>query len=565
MNTDHYFRSFFLFFMLSALLFPGCKNKKLRNQSLGKVNSGEKVSIPVIQTSLIEAYSLLNGDGTDEVKTWQTPVTNWVYGSITSGNAYKGTGPHDQPQALEIETFKARPDNIYFLNRWNSLYHAIGICNEVIRLSKQSGLSNKSKNKYIAEARFLRGHYHFIAKLLWNHVPFVDENHSGKDFENNKDSWPDIEKDFKFAVEHLPVEQPAPGRVNKWAAKAYLAKLYMFTNDYVAAKPLLDNIISNGPFDLETCYFDNFRKSTESMKESVFVVQYAIGDVKTNEDASASIESNPEISPTGPREYCKFHQPSQNLVNAFKTDNNGLPLLDTYNQSDVKNDEGIDSDQPFIPYTGLLDPRIDWTVGRRGIPFLDYGIHPGKDWIWNQAFGGPYSMKKNILFKEEKSASAMSTSWAQGSDSKNYRLIRFASVLLWRAEIAVEENDLALALKLVNRVRERAKKGCVVKRDNGKPAALYKIESYPEFPDQAYARKAVRFETRLEFGMEGHRFFDLVRWHIADSVINSYLQDESKKRAYLRNARFVAGKNEYFPIPEEILRLNKSMKQNPGY
>ncbi len=565
MNTDHYFRYFFFLFLALTLLFSGCKNKKLKNQSLGKMNTGKKVSIPVIQTSLIEAYSLLNGDGTDELKTWQTPVTNWIYGSITSDNAYKGTGPHDHLQALEIETFKAGPGNVYFLNRWKSLYHAIDVCNEVIRLSKQSGLSENSKNKYIAEARFLRGHYHFIAKLLWDHVPFIDEDHTAKDLENEKDIWPLIEKDFRFSVEHLPEKQPAPGRVNKWAAKAYLSKLYMFTHDYNAAKPLLDDIIDNGPFDLETCYFDNFRKSAESMKESVFVVQYAIGDVKANENDAASVEEDPETRPTGPREYCKFHQPSQDLVNAFKTDQKGLPLLDSYNQYDVKNDEGIDSDQPFVPYTGSLDPRLDWSVGRRGIPFLDYGIHPGKDWIWDQAFGGPYSMKKNILFKEEKSASAMSTSWAQGSDSKNYRLIRFAAILLWRAEIAVEENDLNKALELVNKVRNRAKKGCVVKMKNGKPAASYRIGTYPAFPDQDYARRAVRFETRLEFGMEGHRFFNLVRWNIADSVINNYLQKESDKRSFLRNAGFVPDKNEYFPIPSEILRLNDRMKQNPGY
>lgn len=563
MKKEHDFRCFLLFLFVLILLLPACTEKKLQNQSLGKMDPGKKASIPVIQSSLIEAYSLLNGDGSDEIKTWQTSVTNWVYGSITSDNAYKGTSNQDQIEALEIETFKAGADNIYFLNRWKTLYKAIGICNEVIRLSNQSKLSEESKDKYIAEARFLRGHYHFIAKLLWNHVPFLDENYSGESLKNKMDIWPQIEKDFKFAVEHLPVVQPAPGRVNQWAAKAYLAKLYMFTHNFHEAKPVLDDILNNSPFELETCYFDNFRKSSESMKESLFVVQYAIGDTKTK--INGAIEDNPETKPTGPREYCKYHQPSQNLVNAYKTDKNGLPLLDSYNRTDIKNDEGVDSDQPFKLYRGTLDPRIDWTVGRRGIPFLDYGVHPGRDWIWDQAFGGPYSMKKNILFKEEKNVSAMSTSWAQGSDSKNYRLIRFAAILLWRAEIAVEEDDLALALQLVNRIRNRVKKGCLVNNKDGKPAAHYEIESYPVFSDQNYARQAVRFETRLEFGMEGHRFFNLVRWDIADSVINNYLEQEQKKRSYLRGARFVAGKNEFFPIPAKVLRSNKEMIQNPGY
>lgn len=548
-----------------TLIFSACKEKKLKNQSLGKVESGKMADLPGIQSSLIDAYSLLNGEGTDEVKTWQTSVTNWVYGSITSDNAYKGTGRQDQTEALEIETFVANGDNIYFLNCWKTIYDAVEVCNKVIRLTKQSELSQDSKNKYIAEARFLRGHYHFMAMLLWNNVPYLDEDHSGKPTSNKHAIWPLIEKDFKFAVQHLPIIQPAPGRVNIWAAKAYLAKLYMFVHNQTKARPILDDIISNGPFDLEPCYFDNFRKSAESLKESLFIIQYAIGDIKTNSDRGGTFDDNPETGSTGPREYCKYHQPSQNLVNAYKTGQNGLPLLNSYYQSDIKNDEGIRSDQQFKPYNGTIDPRLDWTVGRRGIPFLDYGNHPGKDWIWDQAFGGPYSMKKNILYKEEKSASAMSTSWAQGSDSKNYRLIRFAGILLWRAEIAVEENDLALALKLVNRVRNRAKEGCLVEKENGKPAASYKIEPYHSFTDQAYARKAVRFETRLEFGMEGHRFFNLVRWGIADSVINKYLELEKRKRKYLEGAVFVAGKNEYFPIPAEVLRSNADMRQNPGY
>jgi len=315
---------------------------------------------------------------------------------------------------------------------------------------------------------------------------------------------------------------------------------------------------------LEDCYFDNFSKATMKYRESIFNAEYVIEASRT-EASVRNLEETTEAMEGGPKEYCAFHQPSQNLVNAFKTTADGIPLFDSYNDSDVKNDEGIASDQPFAPYKGRLDPRLDFTVGRRGIPFLDYGIHPGMNWITDQAFAGPYSMKKYILSHADKNTAAMSSSWAEGADSKAYRVIRFANILLWRAEIAVDENDLDLALDLVNQIRNRAKAGCRLLNAQGKPAARYVIELYKSFPDRAFARKAVEFETRLECGMEGNRFFDLRRWGILEKTINDYLAKERLKRKYLKDARFTTGKNEYFPIPAAVLAKYPDMKQNPGY
>jgi hypothetical protein len=332
----------------------------------------------------------------------------------------------------------------------------------------------------------------------------------------------------------------------------------MFQRDYTGAKPLLDDIIDKGPYALVSCYHDNFKIATENNSESVFEVQNSVADGGSGQNGNFGDNLNFPYN-AGPGGCCGFFQPSQNLVNAFKTDADGLPLLDTYNNEDVKNDEGLASTAPFTPYEGNLDPRLDWTVGRRGIPFLNWGIHPGRNWIRDQNFAGPYTSMKYTFYQGENAGAESNT-----ANANNYRALRYADILLMRAEVAVEENELGLALTIVNEIRDRAD-NCVVTKADGTPAANYKVGQYTAFPSQEYARKAVQFERRLELAMEGHRFFDLVRWNTAAETLNAYLAKESTKRTYLNGATFEKGKDEYFPIPQTQIDIVGSgiLKQNP--
>ncbi len=226
--------------------------------------------------------------------------------------------------------------------------------------------------------------------------------------------------------------------------------------------------------------------------------------------------------------------------------------------------------QPFTPYTGTVDPRLDWTVGRRAIPFLDWGVHPGKTYVRDQAYGGPYSPKKHVMYKSD-----VGTNTFAGNprlNANNYRMIRYSHVLLWLAEIEVELGNLEAARGYVNQIRARAANpDGFVKTAGGTPAANYVINQYTTpWTDKAVARKAVQFEQRLEFAMEGHRRFDLVRWGIAAQTLNAYYAVEGTKRNYLNGVQFVAGKHEYFPIPlQEILNSQVkgsiTLQQNPGY
>ena len=535
-----------------------CKDKFLETTPLGVGNETLLSTKNGVNSVLIGAYSLLDGVGSGG--TYFSAVSNWIYGTVASDDGYKGSDVGDLAQITTIEKYIQQADIGGFNEKWVALYDGISRSNDVLHLvAKATDMNEAEKTQAIAEARFLRGWYHFEAKKMWNMVPYVDETVTDYiNLPNDKDIWPMIEADFQFAVDNLSATKAQVGRASKWSAKAYLAKVHMYQSDYTAAKPLLVDVITNGPFALVANYHDNFRIATENNSESVFEVQMSVADGGSGENGSWGDNLNFPYG-SGPGGCCGFYQPSQNLVNAFKTDASGLPLLDTFNDVDVKNDEGLASSDPFTPYDGTLDPRLDWTVGRRGLPFLNWGIHPGKNWIRDQSFAGPYTFKKFFAASGENAGAE-----SPRANSNNYRALRFADILLMRAEIAVEENDLPTALSIVNQIRTRAATE-VVKNADGTPAANYLVKPYTAFASQDYARKAVRFERRVELAMEGHRHFDLVRWGNADVVINAYLAKESKKRTYLNGATFVKGKSEYFPIAQAQIDIMGSsiLKQNP--
>ena len=535
-----------------------CKDKFLETTPLGVGNEDLLSTKNGVNSVLIGAYSLLDGVGSGY--NFTSSVSNWIYGSVASDDAYKGSDVGDQAQITTIERYIGQADIGAYNDKWITVYDGVSRSNDALRLIvKATDMNEAEKMQASAEARFLRGWYHFEAKKMWNMVPYVDETVTDYiNLPNDKDIWPLIEADFQFAVDNLSATKAQVGRASKWSAKAMLAKVHMYQNDFTAAKPLLVDIIANGPFSLVPNYHDNFRIATENNSESVFEVQMSVGDGGSGENGSWGDNLNFPYG-AGPGGCCGFYQPSQNLVNAFKTDAAGLPLLDTFNDVDVKNDEGIASSDAFTPYDGTLDPRLDWTVGRRGIPFLNWGVHPGKNWIRDQSFAGPYTFKKFFAASGENAGAE-----SPRANANNYRAIRYADLLLMRAEIAVEESDLPTALTLVNQIRTRAATE-LVKKDDGTPAANYLVKPYTAFASQDYARKAVRFERRLELAMEGHRHFDLVRWGVADVVLNAYLAKESKKRTYLSGATFKKGSSEYFPIPQAQIDIMGSniLKQNP--
>jgi hypothetical protein len=362
------------------------------------------------------------------------------------------------------------------------------------------------------------------------------------------------------------------GRANKWDSGAYLAKLYMFQSKWQEALDLL-NVVKNGTtaagdaYALVAKYNDNFNTDAEAGNtESVFAYEASALDGTIANGNYENTLNQPHGSSAEYAGCCGFFQPSYSMVNSFKVDGAGLPLFDTYNDSDLLSDEGLLSSAPFTPdATTPLDPRLDWTVGRRGIPYLDWGPHPGNNWIRQVANGGPFSPIKNVPYLSEKGGTAASVDWGFTSNATNVKIIRYADILLWLAEAEAEVGSLTNALTLVNQIRTRAANpaGFVP----GSPAN-YQIGIYATFASKEDALRAIRFERKLEFGMEGHRFFDLVRWDNASKAgktalafdIVAYLNGKDylakelvgpHKRNHLANSTFTA-KYKWEPIPDYV-------------
>lgn len=585
-----YFKSLLGLATLIGLIFS-CNKSFLNSSSLGSLSTAQVANKQGVENLLIGAYSLLDGQGAVQGGP-ASSESNWVYGSICGTEAYTG-GDGSLPEITDFETFVSTATNDFLETKWQALYEGVQSANDVIRIMRQAkDMTSADTIEAKAEALFLRAFYHFEAKKMWNNIPYIDETItyvSGDYHVPNSTSWTRIENDFIYAMNNLPVTQPNIGRANKYAAEAFLAKVYMFEQNFTAAEPLLKDLINNGQtaggkhYKLLPHFHDNFDPAKKNGTESVFAAQMSVNDGSIGENGNyGDIYTFPLMGPGG---CCSFFQPSQYLVNHFKTDPiTGLPDLDNFNDSAVKNDEGYSSDSTFVPDTSTLDPRLDWTVGRRGIPYLDWGVYTGMDWVKNQAEYGPYSAKKNAFYKSEQQQYTDNALWGPVATATNFNLIRFADVLLLAAEAEIQTGNLKVAEEYVNKVRSRAadSSGWVYQYNinpatgqqdpstgiSSIPAANYKIGLYKQtWTDPAFALKAVRYERMLELGMEGHRFFDLVRWGIAETEINTYLNKEKLSRHYLVGVTFEKC-NEYFLLPQMEIDLSAGtngipmMKQN---
>lgn len=566
---------------LLALIGFACKDSFLEVAPTGQLANAQLTTSKGIEAALISVYSQVSGRGRRMVH----PI-NWVWGSVRGGDANKGTDPGDFSDINPIQRFEYQSTQGVIRDNFVGLYEGIARANLVLRLiaDAQPDVTEATKTSVSAQARFLRAHYYFQLKRNFNNTPYVDETTDyGTGIEkvpNNQDLWPKIEADFKYALDNLPETQGQVGRVNKWAAAAYLGKTYLYQKKYAEAKAQFDACIANGKtsngkkYALEAKYGDLYKGSNDNNAESVWAWQAAANTGSVN-NANAEFDLNYPYNtgPNGPGNCCGFFQPSFELVNSFRVDANGLPLLDgSYNTgaNQVKTDMGVGSGDAFTPDAGTLDPRLDWSVGRRGIPFLDWQDHPGVAWIRNQPNGGPYSPKKYTYYKSDVGSLQDNTSWTPGYTAQNFTIIRFADVLLMAAECEVEIGSLEKAREYVNLVRARAANPAgFVKRADGSNAANYVIGLYnTAWTDKNVARNAVRFERKIELSGEGHRFYDLVRWGIAESTINAYLTYESKFLAgTLGGAKFTAGKHELLPIPQDQIDIIGAdiLKQNPGY
>ena len=533
-----------------------------------------------VEGKLISAYSTLSGYGMDGGGTWYYSTWAWIFGSISSDDALKGTDAGDQPEHSFIETYDFNTFNVHNRDKWRSGYWGAARANDVIQSAEAAeDLSATRKAEIIGEAKFIRGWQHFEMQKMYRTPKYVGtENFSLDDLDaskvpNSGKIWAQIEQDFADAAAALPATQGQVGRASKWAAKAYLAKAKIYQSDWSGAEPILMDIINNGPFELVDSFEDNYLVATRNNKESIFEIQYAVSSADANASNAEIGLAHPYIAPWG---CCGFLQAPQDLVDFFQTDANGLPLLDeSWKTNHITNPTGANIGQPIG--NPSVDPRLDHTVGRPGILFKNHHIMQ-VDYIRDLTYAGPYFSKKHIAEPEGFGVGG----WGNLS-ANNLRIMRLGHVILWAAEAKMELGKLEESRALINRIRARAANpaGFVPEAIQGatrpeytktsNPAANYNVGEYTQpWTDQATARRAVRYEIRLETAMEGNRFFDLQRWGVQNEVLNDYLARESKYRIYLQGKKFTSPKNEFYPIP--TYAIDRSFKdgeptltQDPNY
>lgn len=558
-----------------------CKKEFLDKKPQGQLNVDQITSIDGVEGLLTGAYGLLNGNVNGTWGNYAAGPSQWLLGEVTSDNAHKGSDNGDQPNMNALERHAPTSTNDNLANLWERYYEGIARCNNTLRVlallqSSSTGVkfSEERATEVQAEARLLRAHYYFYLVRAFKNVPLITEATTDPAVDNTADVYPAIVSDLTFAVQNLGVtnSKGQVGRMNKTIAQAYLGKVYLYQKQYAEALPLFNEVIASKPDLVDIPFKDNFDITKENGPEAIFSVQHSVGGDGTGGDnGNVGDMLNYPYGGTAKTTCCGFFQPSIDLANAFKVDAAGLPLFenDAYrNGTPFKSDFGLTGAEKAayqVERSLTVDPRMDYTLGRRGVPYRDWGIMEGDTWIREASSGGPFVPYKNsIEFAQFTSGTAPGATNVNGL---NVNVIRLADVYLMAAECEVELGNLGRALTLVNAVRARAAKLPVAtdKAVGGAPVATYRVNPYPAFRDATYARNAVRFERRLELAMEGHRFYDLVRWGVLKQTLDSYFNFEGNYLSTLKGVT-IDPADEYFPIPQDQLdRSNGILKQNPGY
>jgi hypothetical protein len=521
-------------------LTAACSEEFLTKEPQASLSGPALANADGVEGKLISAYRTLQGYGMSGGGTWYYSTWSWIFGAISSDNALKGTDAGDQPEHSFIETYDFNTFNVHNRDKWRSGYWGAGRANDVINsVAEAEDIDANRAAVIIGEAKFIRGWQHFEMQKMYRTPKYVgDADFDLNDLESTKvpnsgKIWAQIEQDFSDAASALPATQSQVGRATSWAAKAYLAKAKIYQGDWSGAEPILMDIINNGPFELADKFEDNYLVATRNNKESIFEIQYAVSSANDESGNKEIGLAHPYIAPWG---CCGFLQAPQDLVDFFQTDANGLPLLDeSWKTNHITNPTGANIGQPIG--NPSVDPRLDHTVGRPGILYKNHHIMQ-VDYIRDLTYAGPYFSKKHVAEPEGFGVGG----WGNIS-ANNFRIMRLGHVILWAAEAKVELGKLEEARALINLLRARAANpdGFVPEAIQGatrpeytttaNPAANYVIGEYTQpWVDQAIARRAVRYESRLETAMEGNRFFDLQRWGVQSQVLNEYLSRESRYR-----------------------------------
>ena len=554
-------------FICASLLIGGMAscNDMLDTKPQGQFTA-EQLDESSVEGLLASAYAGLEAHFYGNNEAFAGPSTNWIF-DVRSDDAYKGGGGTGMEENIHLlEVSEVTSDNVSCLNKWQNNYYAISrVHNAMVAVEQASGIANA--DEIMGELKTLRAWYYFDLIRIFKRIPYFTEdddvNTKTNDEYSREEIFSFIKQDLQEAIAVLPAQKSSAGRITRTTAQAIMAKVCAFTNSWAEVKEYADAVIQSGQYSLYKNFGDLSKVAFNNGSESIFALQTSTANDNAHINWSNLLNctySDGNLYGTGD----DFFYGSQNLVNAFRTDANGLPLLDgSFNKVNVDAD-----------YTGNVDPRLDFTVGRIGMPWRGHTYTAG----WCRAYDtyGEFSNKKAWPAPED----ALAT-WPWGANALNFMFIRYADILLLKAEALVElaagtnaatDEGLVEARALVNQVRQRAANSIdpnYTPMDLDPFEANYQVGLYPtDWDGNLYwtkdrARDAVRFERRLELALEGNRWFDLVRWgdNYLISTMNAYMQEEAQLRNYY-SGRSVTATEIFLPVPlAEIDNSNGLYKQ----
>ena len=553
--------------LICGMVFTACSSFLEEQVPQGTLTQDEVKDPKYIDNVIISAYA-----GLVTIEDMNASFSLWNY-DTRSDDAYVGGASFSDGEPfhrLELAT-GVKTDEWPFSSIWGKMYKYLSRISLTIDILATADQNNAVIQQRTAEMKFLRAYGHFQLKRLFKKIPFVNKlNMEEEDYNNlsnteytNDEGWQQIINDLEEAYAVLPVNQADKGRPTKAAAAAFLAKVYLYKayhQDDVNSHQVtsisdtdLNKVIEyTNPslyanYGLENDIHNNFRpeEQYENGREAIWAVQYSRNDGTVYGNLNFS---NRLIVPCIPKVHDSgndFYKPSHNLVDAYRTNSDGLPLLDDFANVDY----AVGSNQ-------TVDPRLFVTVGMPGTPYMfNTNFMMEESNTWSRG-GGTYgyfvSLKQNV--DPELTDMYLFNCDNQWASSMNRIVFRYADVLLMRAEAYAQLGQTTEAIKLINQVRERAAgmmNGSIVSNYPNKYGVHYAIGKYNGTYSKDETMKIVKMERRLELAMESERFFDLVRWGDAAKVINKFYTDESRTMNFLKGASFTADKNEYLPIPHE--------------
>jgi len=516
---------------------------------------------------------------------WGASPFNWTFGGMYGGDANKGSDANDQSVLNEMEAYNILPTNDYLLQKWRWVYKGAKRVNVALQVMPNvTDMTPEFETVRTGELKFLRAMAYFEGvKVFGPMIPWVDETITDNNplVHNDKNIYSNILADLDDAISKLPDTNSAAGRVNVWAAKALKAKVLMQQGDMAGAKPLLKEVIESGKtsdgisYGLEDDLTANWDIARENGKEAIFAIQFSV-NAEDNGNIGMSL-CYPHGGAGNPGGCCGFYQPSNELANSFKVDENGLPLLDnSYRNGDpvsYRNTSTEDGAPLALNNNVTVDPRLDFSIGRFGIPYKDWGL-PQNGWVRDVASGGFYVPKKHVYYKADEEAGlasgGFSAGWAPGS-AMNVQYLSLRDCILLYAECLANDGELSAAMEQVNKIRTRAANDVNIIMLDDKPAANYKVAVYPSshaaFTNKETCIQAICMERKLELAMEGQRWFDMVRWggdYMAQQL-RQYVDFEKKFLAKFASASYLSAEKTFFPLPDTQIQVMGTDESGKNY